>query len=223
MELNLLEFFIDSKQNGFHPVSIDTNHGKILCRYYHSPYARNAIIFLGGAGKDWDSPAKKMFPRMAEELMLRKMSSLQICYRHPADIGESTLDTLASIAFLRSQGIGSIGLVGHSFGAAVAIQTASVSSSVTTVVTMAAQVFGTDVVQQLFETPILLIHGEQDEVLPYQGSLYVHTLASNPKELVIYPNTGHGLHEASADVYEKVKSWLLQALPAQSSFHKVFQ
>ncbi len=76
-------------------------------------------------------------------------------------------------------------LVGHSFGAAVVISAGRVSPVVTAVAGMSSQTHGAERVSDLSPRPLLLIHGESDEVLPPACSITLYQAANEPKEVIL--------------------------------------
>jgi hypothetical protein len=66
---------------------------------------------------------------------------------------------------------------------------------------MSAQRFGTQDVQDLGK-PLLLIHGDHDEVLDHAASEDIFERAREPKRLVLLKDTGHGLMEAVEEVHD---------------------
>jgi thioesterase domain-containing protein len=97
--------------------------------------AKQAAIWVGGVGGDWDTPAQGLYPRLCQELTSEGIASLRVHYRYPTELVEAVLDVLAGITFLQDEGIESIALIGHSFGGAVVIQAAAQAEDVHTVVT----------------------------------------------------------------------------------------
>jgi predicted esterase len=114
-----------------------------------------------------------------------------------------------------------MGLVGHSFGGAVVIQAAvEASDIVSTIVTLATQSYGAaEAVSKLKQgTSLLVVHGADDKVLPVYCSEHVYEQAHEPKRLNIYKRTGHGLDEASEDVYDLLYGWFVNKLLSQDTF-----
>lgn len=167
---------------------------------------------LGGVGGDFDSPAQHLYPRLALALQEAGIATLRVQFRDPVDLDDSTLDVLAGIEFLRGHGIDRIGMVGHSVGGAVAIQSALRCSDVATVVTLATQGFGTEDVEDLAPRSILLIHGYNDQVLPPACSIEAFNRAGEPKQLKLLKDARHGLEEAAEEVFATVRDWLLDKL-----------
>ena len=159
-----------------------------------------------------------MYPRLSQKLAEDDgINSLRIRFSYSTNLEASVLDVLAGIEFLtQEEGITSIGLVGHSFGGAVVISAASIASEniVKAVVTLATQSYGTEGVSRLKEgsCSILLIHGNNDEVLSPYCSHYIYNNAHEPKKLVLYDNASHGLDEVADKVFQKVHEWFLENL-----------
>ncbi|HEV2146232.1 MAG TPA: dienelactone hydrolase family protein [Longimicrobiaceae bacterium] len=198
----------------FRPVTLETAGGPLSLRYYPAAGARAAAVYAGGVGGGWDTPSQGLYPRLSEELAREGIAGVRVRFRHPTVLDEAVADVLAAARFLREEeGVGTLGLVGHSFGGAVVIRAAAEEPAVATVVTLATQGYGTEPVARLGpRCSILLVHGTGDEVLAAASSQHVHALAREPRQLVVYPAAGHGLDEVAADVYDDVRRWLRAAL-----------
>jgi len=204
------------------PIRLVTSRGSggggVDCRYYHTVEASKAVIWVGGVGGGWDTPARGLYPILSQKLIKKQINSLRVRFRYPTDLYESVLDVIEGIHFLEKQGIESVGLVGHSFGGAVVIQAAaadvaSSSDLVCTVVTLSTQSYGTEGVSRLNKgSSILLIHGTDDKVLPPYCSSNVYNLANDPKEIIFYKGATHGLDEVAEEVHQKVHDWLVKYL-----------
>jgi hypothetical protein len=105
-------------ENDYRLVKLQTTHQEnIDCRYYYaSKDTKKAVIFVGGVGGGWDSPAKELYSKLAGKLVSNGISSLRIRYRHPTDLDECAIDVIAGIKFLENNRIESVGLVGHYLG-----------------------------------------------------------------------------------------------------------
>jgi dienelactone hydrolase len=189
-------------------IHLPTAKGAVPVLLYEAPGATAGVIFAGGAGGGFDSPSQGLYPRLADELQREGITAMRLRYREPARLDESVLDVLAGVGFLSKHGIARIALVGHSFGGAVVVSAAALAESVVTVVTLSTQTHGAEAAATLAPRSILLIHGEEDEVLPAQCSVLVHRNASAPKRLEIIPGAHHKLDEASERVHALVRSWL---------------
>ncbi|PWC74088.1 dienelactone hydrolase family protein [Azospirillum sp. TSH64] len=193
---------------GFRPVTLETDRGPVQARFYPVPDGELAVLWVGGVGGGFDSPARGLYPRLSADFTADRVASLRLRFRDPRDLEEAVNDVLCGLSFLGQQGIHHVALVGHSFGGAVVIQAAASNrGAVCTVVTLATQGYGTDPVGDL-SCPVLLIHGEADEILPASCSIHVHRKAGEPKKLVLVPGTGHALEEASEAVCREVRDWL---------------
>jgi pimeloyl-ACP methyl ester carboxylesterase len=195
-------------------VEIETDRGTVSCRYYEAEGARDGIVMVGGTGGGFDTPGRELYPRLAEDLRNDRISTLRVRYRHPGDLVESTIDTVIGLRYLESQGITAIGLVGHSFGGAVAIQAAASNPAVRAVVAISTQETGTGPISGLAgRAAVLLVHGDADPVLSHRFSEEVYRRAGEPRRLVIYEGAGHILDEVAESLYVEVKAWLLKHLP----------
>jgi pimeloyl-ACP methyl ester carboxylesterase len=209
---------------GYMPIKLttviaDKENNNTECRYYKTGFegSKDGVIFVGGVGGGWDSPAKGLYPRLSQ--MLAKyngISSLRIRFRYPTNLEECVTDVLAGVEFLtRMERKTSIGLVGHSFGGAVVISSAALSKDIVkTVVTLSTQSYGTEGVSKLKENKcsILLIHGDSDAVLSSYCSSYIYNKAEQPKQLMLYDNASHSLDEVADKVFHKVQKWIVENL-----------
>ncbi|WP_231590710.1 alpha/beta hydrolase [Hymenobacter terrenus] len=154
-----------------------------------------------------------MYPRLAGRLAAQGIASLRLYYRKPNYLEDCVMDTLVGAEYLVQQrGYGAVALVGHSFGGAVVISAGALSQTVTAVVAMSSQTYGTDLAAQVSPRPLLLVHGSADEVLSDACSRSIYARAHEPKELRLYPNCRHGLNECREQVDEDVVGWLLKQL-----------
>lgn len=213
--------------DGYRPVKLTMNEAVVHCRYYAGHRAGNpdenaddrakaitqGVLWVGGVGGDWLSPAQQLYPRLAQSLTRSGIASLWVHYRQPTQLQLSVMDVLAGIRFLQDQGMQSIALVGHSMGGAVVIQAAAETLAVKTVVAIASQTYGTDVVPELAtRCSLLLLHGVDDLVLAPACSEHIYARALEPKQLVLYPEAGHNLDEVADEVETTVQDWLIQQL-----------
>lgn len=197
----------------YRPLTFTTDEGDIECRYYHGIGEKRAVIFLGDSKNGWSSPANDLYPTLSKDLQLYRISSLQVKYRNPSDLFMSVFDVIAAIRFLESIGVTSVGLVGYSFGAAVAMQAAALSDAVRAVVALGAQSFGAEIVRDLPPyCSTLFIHGENDKIHSYEQSVLLYELANEPKELLLYPDASHTLSEVATKMNTMLRTWLVEKL-----------
>lgn len=200
------------RENHYRTLSVETARGPVLMRLYEAAGATAGVLFVGGVGGDFDSPAKGLYPRLCEALMKEEISGLRVAFRRPGALEASVHDLLAGIRLLARKGVARVGLVGHSFGGAVAITAGAAAPEAATVVALSTQSHGTERVADLAPRPILFIHGGEDEVLPVFCSIDTYRRAREPKELKIVAEAGHGLDEAADAVDSLVLDWLRRRL-----------
>ncbi len=57
--------------------------------------------------------------------------------------------------------------------------------------------------------PVLVVHGEQDRIVPYEMGRAVFEAANEPKKLISLPNAGHNNHALHGS-FEAIQSWIDQ-------------
>jgi fermentation-respiration switch protein FrsA (DUF1100 family) len=203
-----------SPKNKYIPIEIETDFGRVECRYYEAGATKKGVIWVGGVGGDFDSPDDNLYPNLSEKLQTLNIASLRVKYRRPTSLKESALDTLTGIAFLKEEGIDDIALVGHSLGGAVVVNAAAISQLPKTVVTLSTQSYGaTDAVRKLPENcSILLIHGDNDKTLDPENSTMVFNAAHEKKEIIILKGNGHVLNESPNELSTAVYDWIQEEL-----------
>lgn len=198
----------------YETVELVTDRGHIEMRYYPVPASTRAAIFVGGTGGGFDTPVNgSLYPRLCDELQGDGIACLRVRYRQPVHLEECTLDVLAGIHFLESEGAETLALCGHSFGGAVIIQAAVHAPVVRTCIPMSTQTFGADPATLLGpRCSMLIVHGTADEILPHSCSEYVHKIARQPKKLVLKEGARHGLDEWSQELPELLRDWITTEL-----------
>jgi pimeloyl-ACP methyl ester carboxylesterase len=196
------------------PYTLRTRRGPVEVLLYESLHAKAGVLLAGGVGGGFDTPALGLYPRLGEELLRHRISTVRLKYRHATDLAEAVHDVLAGVDFLLERGLERVALVGHSFGGAVMIDAGAQSPWVTTVVGLSPQSYGTEAVSELHPRSLLLVHGLSDAVLPPSCSLSIHERARGRKDLELLPGTGHVLDESAERVFTRVRDWLLHELRA---------
>jgi len=190
-----------------------TTQGPITCRI-HPAEGEGAILWVFGSGGGLGGPAGGVYARLGAQLQPSGVTSLELDYRRPGYLQDCILDVLVGLAYLESLGKSRIVLVGHSFGGAVAINAGIVSEAVVAVAALSSQNAGAEQVGRLSPKPLLLVHGEQDEVLPPACSRDLYDRAGEPKEIILYPGCLHGLDQCREALDRDLARWLAGVLPA---------
>ncbi|MEY2567712.1 MAG: hypothetical protein QOE35_2241 [Actinomycetota bacterium] len=166
-----------------------------------------AVLYLGGALGGLSGPAHGLYDRLA-----RGLGGVRIHYRKPGRLDDCLMDVLLVHHLLARRGVERVVLVGHSFGGAVAVAAGALLGPATAgVVALSTQVPGTEHVDKLAGTPLLLVHGDADGVLPDLCSHNVYERAGEPRELVILQGEGHLLEGATETLIELVTSFVASA------------
>lgn len=209
-----------SLPDGSLEVTIRSSRGEIQALLHTCEGESGAAIFVGGALGGLDGPADGLYPRLANALSSperpRGLTALRLHYRQPGEFQECVLDVLGALSFLKGIGAQRVGLVGHSFGAAVVIKAGELSDLVAGVASLSPQLFGTRTVERLAPKPLLLVHGTKDKILDCAASKDIHKRAREPKRLVLYEGAGHGLRECASELDELLGRWLGEIVGASS-------
>lgn len=195
--------------DAFEPVLLGAGEA-VEGRWYAAPGARAAAVLFGGIGGGFDTPAGSLYLRLGRHLPTDAIAVLRVRFRRPGDLRACVEDVLAGMDWLAGRGLERLGLVGHSFGGAVAIAAGSRRPAVTrAVVTLSTQGAGTDGIARLRDVPVLIVHGRQDEVLPPTCSVALFQQAGPRSRLHFLPEAGHVLDEAADEVFRLVQAWLV--------------
>jgi hypothetical protein len=208
-EINLRITGVESAYEvaGARRILLRTTRGPIPIVVHAASDARRAAVCLGGAIGGFDGPSH-LYARLGFELARAGITVARTNYRAPNEFGECVLDALATLSFLRGTEHERIGLIGHSFGAAVAINAGTLSPAVATVVALSSQLGGAHVVGDLAPRPLLLVHGTADTILSHEASQVLYDRAREPKELRLLPGADHRLAPAGDEVFEIVRAWI---------------
>ena len=189
-------------------VDIPTDLGTIACRYRDAHIGDSAVLWVFGAGGGWGGPAGGIYPRLGQQLISDGVSSLEVAYRRPGVLEPCMQDVSLALDWLQQQHRRRVALVGHSFGGAVVINMAAQSDQVIAVAALSPQSYGAFGISKLRGRPLLLVHGESDEILPDRCSRDLYRAASEPKELILYPNCRHGLDACVDELDRDLLRWL---------------
>jgi fermentation-respiration switch protein FrsA (DUF1100 family) len=214
-ELKLLSVRSSGNRDGAEDLTFETNQGTNRARYHAAPGSASAVLWVFGAGGGLGGPAGGVYERLARRLT-PNAASLQLDYRHPGRLASCVSDLLLGIEYLKSQGHSRVALVGHSFGGAVVINTALASTDVIAVAALSPQSYGVGDVAQVSPRPILFVHGEEDEVLPFTCSVTLFRQAQDPKALKLYPGCRHGLDHCREQLDQDLQDWLAHVLARET-------
>ncbi len=199
--------------DGYQAVTLATQRGEVRCRYYAADETKRGVVWIGGVGGGWDTPARDLYPRLAAELTGEEVLGLRVRFRHPGEMEDCVFDVCAGLAYLQKRGAKKLAVVGHSFGGAVAIQAAARMPAVTAVVALAPQSHGGDLAATLGpRCALLLVHGKDDEILPPTCSEHLHAIAVEPKKFLLFSGARHVLDEVADRVHREIRNWLLTYL-----------
>lgn len=180
--------------------------------FHEAPPGSAAVVWMNGGHAELAGPASGMYPRLAGRLAETGIASLRLAYRDPEDLEGCALDALVAVVYLESLGRSRVALVGYSFGGAVAISAGVETPNVVAVATLSSQTHGTGAVGYLSPRPLLLLHGTEDAALPVSCSRDLYSRAREPKEMRLYPGSGHGLDECREEVDRDLLAWLRRVL-----------
>ena len=172
-----------------------------------------ALVLGGGAMGGLLGPAEGLYHRLGVEWAARGVAVLRVSYRRPNDLDACCVDMAAAVQLaVGGAGAERVVVMGHSFGGAVAVRVAvGLSEMVAGVVTFATQSAGCEVAGGLAGKPLLLFHGERDEILPPEASDMVRMIAGRG-EVVRIPHDGHLLAKSGEILWERLEEWLPDVL-----------
>jgi hypothetical protein len=191
-------------------VEVYTLEGLLTLLWHGDPKAENVVLMCGGAMGGLLGPADGVYHALGEHFAATAPSigTIRIGYRKPNHLPKCVHDLVAAADLASRFGARRFVTIGHSFGGAVALQAALVlGEHCRGVVTLATQSAGCEQADQLGATPLLLLHGDRDELLPPETSAVVQMLAGHG-ELVPLAGTGHLLTEAAEEVRERLATWV---------------
>jgi pimeloyl-ACP methyl ester carboxylesterase len=189
----------------------------LLAVFSHEPRGGGsgaAIVACGGAMGGTLGPGHGLYHHLGERWARRGVVVHRVGYRQPNELDQCAHDVACAVEMARDAGAGRVVVMGHSFGGAVAVRVAVVMPrSVVGVVTFATQSAGCELAGALAGRPLLLFHGERDELLPPEASEVVAAIAGHG-EVVMLPGDGHLLAKSDAAIVERLDEWLPSVLDA---------
>jgi pimeloyl-ACP methyl ester carboxylesterase len=194
---------------GLAHLEIYTLHG-LLSVLWHGPRdARDVVITCGGGMGGLLGPADGLYHALGYELAdAHGIATMRVGYRKPNDLSRCVHDVAAAADLASRSGARGFVVIGHSFGGAVAIQAGIVlGAHCRGVVTLSTQSAGCEHASELRDTPLLLLHGTDDEILPPETSTVVQMLAGHG-EVVLLSGAGHLLTQAATELRERLSAWI---------------
>jgi hypothetical protein len=189
-------------------LEIYTWEGLLTVLWHGDPSAEHAVVMGGGAMGGLLGPAGGLFHDLGAHWADEGIGTLRVSWRQPNDLDRCTHDLIAVAELANRAGAASFVAMGHSFGGAVAVRGGILLGPICAgVATFATQSAGCEDAEQLGDTPLLLFHGDRDEILPAAASEMVRMLAGQG-ELVVLPGTGHLLSESRDVLWERLVEWV---------------
>ena len=200
---------------GFEAVTITTEDGERLNAFYHPPGERGAsiLVFHGNAETASNQMGRgAALARAGFGVLLAEYRGYGGSTGEPSETGVIT-DGLASYDFLESKTDGPVGILAHSIGTGAAIPVAAardpfavvLESPFTSLLAIARYrvklmppfhfmlkyPFRNDAVIGAVTAPILIIHGTEDKVIPFEEGEKLATLARPGTEFIRIDGAGH--------------------------------
>jgi predicted esterase len=174
---------------------------------------QSAIIACGGAMGGLLGPANGLYHQLGETWAARGVPVLRVDYRRPNDLDACFLDVAAAVQLaVVGGGAQRVIVMGHSFGGAVAVQVGvGLPEMVAGVVTFATQSAGCEAAAGMGGRPLLLFHGDLDEILPLHSSEMVCALAGYG-ELIVCEGDGHLLDKNAPMMVARLDAWIPETL-----------
>lgn len=185
-----------------------TMSGMLKLLWHGDPAAEEVVLLCPGGMGGFLGPAHGLYLHVSRELARSGVGVIGVDYRRPDKLDLSLLDVAATADWAMRQGARRFVTVGHSFGGAVAIQAATTLSGFCAgVLTMATQSAGCEVAELLGDTPLLLLHGDADQVLAVNDSAMVKNMAGHG-DIEVLPHAGHNLDEVHLEVRKRLLDWI---------------
>ena len=182
----------------------------LLSLFWHGPSeARDVVLACGGAMGGVLGPADALYQDLGVELAQSGVGTIRVGYRVPNDTAKCVHDLVAAADLATRSGARRFITMGHSFGGAPALQAAVIlEEHCAGVITLATQSAGCEPAEDLAaRVPIILFHGDKDEILPLQASELVSMIVGGG-EFVPLPGVGHLLAEAGDVLRQRLREWI---------------
>ena len=197
-------------------VEMYTRGGLLTLLWHGERDAPHAVVMGGGAMGGLLGPAGGAYHDLGQAFAARGIQTLRVGYRQPNELDACVLDMAAAVDLAARAGGERFVTVGHSFGGAVAVGAGiALPTLVVGVVTLATQSAGCERAERLNGRPLLLLHGDRDEILPPFCSEVVAGIAGSG-EVVVLPGAGHLLAEAGDEIRARLTAWIPAVLAGEA-------
>lgn len=184
----------------------------LLTVLWHGPHdAEEIVVAGGGAMGGLLGPGRGAYAELGRRLAERGVGTLRVDYRQPNDIEACTLDLCAAIDLAWRRGARAAVTLGHSFGGAIALRAAVSLPAVKGAVTYATQSAGCEPAEDYGDRPLLMFHGDRDELLPPQASEMVRFLVGHG-DLRVIEGAGHLLDTVHDQLVDETEEFVLETL-----------
>jgi uncharacterized protein len=195
-------------------VEVYTADGLLTLLWHGPASAPQVLLTCGGALGGLLGPARGLYHDLGAALAARGVGTIRVGYRQPNRLESCVLDVGAAADLANRSGAERFVVMGHSFGGAVAVNAGvALRKTVRGVVTLSTQSAGCETAGQLGEVPLLLLHGDRDELLPVEASEAVRTITGHG-DLVILPGAGHLLLGAEEELRRRLTAWIAERFVA---------
>lgn len=191
-----------------HHLEIYTLQGLLTLLWHGDPQAEHVVVMGGGGMGGLLGPAGGLYHDLGQQLAAQGIGTIRVGYRKPNDLTSCVLDVAAAADLATRTGAKQFITIGHSFGGAVALQVGIIlGEHCAGVITLSTQSAGCEAGAALGATPLLLLHGDRDEILPPDTSAVVQMIVGHG-DLVILPGAGHLLTQAHDELRERLGTWI---------------
>ncbi len=183
----------------------------LLTALWHEPetdLCSVGVVACGGAMGGLLGPGEGLYHELGQVLSEQGVPTLRVSYRRPNDMDACCVDVAAAVQLLAGSGVERVVIMGHSFGGAVAVRVAvALPEMVAGVVTFSTQSAGCEIAGGLNGRPLLLFHGDKDEILPVEASEVVKAIAGHG-DLHVMSGDGHLLGRSHQTMLDLLVPWL---------------
>ncbi|MCH7789905.1 MAG: alpha/beta hydrolase [Acidobacteria bacterium] len=184
-----------------------TMQGLLSVLWFGAQDARDVVICCSGAMGGLIGPARGVWHDLGVTGQQLGRGLAIVDYRQPEDDNLCLIDALATADRALRQGAERLLFVGHSFGGAVAVQCGiATADACVGVLGLATQSAGCENAMALAPTPLLLLHGSNDQILPSVSSLAVRDLAGYG-DVEIIEGASHGLSECVDVITDRAETF----------------